>query len=90
MSSRALHQFSLQLLDVLFRQIDQLSRTTAAFGGSQLSGNFLDRFDILRQTKCFMERFATCSSASADPILLLSYNLHIPEILMLKLNKQIQ
>jgi len=69
----AFQQFSLQFLDLLFRQVRFLSRsslalllrvfgflspaTDAALRGCQLFGNFLNRFSALQQVQCLLASF---------------------------------
>jgi hypothetical protein len=66
-------QFPFQLFDLLFRQVRFFSRspfilfprtfgflspaTDTAFGGSQLPGDFLDRFSTFQQLQCFLASF---------------------------------
>jgi hypothetical protein len=69
----AFQQFPFQLFDLLYRKVCFFSRSSlalllrmfrflspaadTAFGGSQLSGDFLDRFSTFQQIQCFLASF---------------------------------
>ena len=94
MSIGSFQQFPFQLLDLLFRQITLFPwsslalflrmfgflspATDTALGGSQLSGDFLDRFTILQQVQCFLASFRKlfrCAKWSHAPIILQTLHL---------------
>ena len=89
MSVCSFQQFLFQFLDLLFRQVCLFSWSSltlflrmfgflspaanAAFGGSQLSGDFLDRITTLQQVQCFLASFRKlfrCARGSHAPIIL--------------------
>lgn len=89
MSVCSFQQFPFQFSDLLFRQVSWFSRSSltlflrmigffspaanAAFGGSQLSGDFLDRFTTLQQVQCSLASFRKlfwCARRSHAPIIL--------------------
>jgi len=89
MSVRSFQQFPFQLFDLLFRKICFFSRSSlalllwmfrffspapdTAFGGSHLSGDFLDRFTTFQQIHCFLASFRKlfrCARWSHAPIIL--------------------
>ena len=91
MSICSFQQRSFQLFDLLFRQVPFFARSSLAFlprmlgflspaadaalGGSQLSGDLLDRFTTLQQVQCFLTSFRKlfrCARWSHAPIILQS------------------
>jgi hypothetical protein len=90
-SVRSFQQFPFQLFDLLFRQVCFFPRaslallrwvlrllspaTDAAFGGSQLSGDLLERFTTFQQIQSFLASFCKlfrCATWSHAPIILQS------------------
>ena len=90
-SVRSFQQFPFQLFDLLFRQLCFFSRsslalllrmfrflspaTDTAFGGSQLSGDILERFTTFQQIQSFLASFRKlfrCTTWSHAPIILQS------------------
>jgi hypothetical protein len=91
MSVGTFQQFPFQFFDLLFRQVRFFPRsspalllrmlrflspaTDTAFGGSQLSGNLLERFTTFQQTQSFLaslRKLFRCTRWSHAPIILLS------------------
>ena len=89
MSVCSFQQLPFQLFDLLFRQVRFFSRSSlalllrmfrflspaadTALGGSQLSGDFLDRFTTFQQIHCFLASFRKlfrCARWSHAPIIL--------------------
>lgn len=94
MSVGAFQQFPFQLFDLLSRQVRFFSRSSlalllrmfrflspaadTAFGGPQLSGDFLDRFSTFQQIQRFLASFRKlfrCAWGSHAPIILQSAHL---------------
>ena len=90
-SVRSFQQFPFQLFDLLFRQVCFFPRsslallprvlrflspaTDTAFGGSQLSGDLLERFTTFQQIQSFLASFRKlfwCARGSHAPIILQS------------------